>query len=179
VVLDLLDLRAQRGSGTILLIIGAARFSPEYRQQTIYLLVGAAIPWIANIAYLSGLTASIVIDLTPIAFCLTSVIYAYQVFRFHMFSMVPVAHDSIVEGMNDGILVPTQAGFYINFGCNLGYDGVGNHRYDTFDWPAISEILQRFHQVYEIQDENHAVLPGLSCQPFTRSTSTYPVKSSF
>jgi hypothetical protein len=50
-------------AGTIILIIGAARFSPEYRQQTIYLVVGAR-SLIANIAYLSGLTASIVIDLT-------------------------------------------------------------------------------------------------------------------
>jgi len=162
-VLDIYDLRIYcTHRRHHLLIIAAARFSPEYRQQTIYLLVGAAIPWIANIAYLSGLTASIVIDLTPIAFCLTSVIYAYQVFRFHLFSMVPVAHDSIVEGMIDGIVVlALQARvLYINpaaqkilkVGNVLGKSIEG----DIIDWPAVSrDPAAAFHQVYEIQAGDH------------------------
>jgi len=147
--------------GTIILIFGAARFSPEYRQQTIYLLVGAAIPWIANIAYLSGLTTNIVIDLTPIAFSLTCAIYAFQVFRFHLFSLVPVAHDSIVKGMKDGILVlDLQARvLYINpaaekilkTGDVLGKTIDG----DTIDWPAISrDPAAGFHKVFELQQDD-------------------------
>lgn len=92
-------------AGALALVFGAARFTPEYRQQTIVLLVGAAIPWIANIAYLIGLTDWVGVDLTPIAFCLTSVIYAYQVFRFHLFVLVPIAQDTIVKSMVDGIVV--------------------------------------------------------------------------
>jgi PAS domain-containing protein len=78
--------------------------------------------------------------------------------------MVPVAHDSIVEGMNDGILVlDLQARvLYINSAAQkilkVG-DGVGKSiDGDTFDWPAISrDPAAGFHQMYEIQDENHAV----------------------
>jgi PAS domain S-box-containing protein len=92
-------------TGTLLLIFGAARFPSEYHRQTIMLLIGAAIPWIANIAYLSGATAWVGVDLTPIAFCLTGVIYAYQVFRFQLFDLVPIAQNSIVENMEEGIVV--------------------------------------------------------------------------
>lgn len=92
-------------AGTLLLIIRTSHFPPEHRRQTASLLIGAAIPWIANIAYLSGMTGKIGLDLTPIAFCLTGVIYAFQVFRFHLFSLVPIAQDTIVTSMLDGIVV--------------------------------------------------------------------------
>jgi PAS domain S-box-containing protein len=151
-------------AGTGILIFGAARFSPKYRRQTTYLLLGAAIPWIANFAYLSGLTASIVIDLTPVAFCLTSVIYAYQVFRFHLFSLVPVAHDSIVDGMNDGVLVlDLQARVLYNNPMAQNFlqagEMVGNTiDSDRIDWQAISSNPAiGFQQVYEIPEDDHSV----------------------
>jgi PAS domain S-box-containing protein len=103
-------------AGTMLLVIGTARFSPDHRRQALILLIGAAIPWVANLAYLSGWTAAVGIDVTPIAFCLTSIIYALQVFRFQLFDLIPIAQDVIVESMSDGIIVLDLKGriSYIN-----------------------------------------------------------------
>lgn len=92
-------------AGTLILIFRTIQLPAEHRRQTVFLLIGAAIPWAANIAYLTGLTRGIEIDLTPIAFCLTGVIYSFQVFRFHLFSLVPIAQDIIVASMLDGVVV--------------------------------------------------------------------------
>lgn len=151
-------------AGTLILIFGAARFPPNYRRQTIMLLVGAAIPWIANIAYLRGMTAWVGIDLTPIAFCLTSVIYAYQVFRFQLFKLVPIAQDVIVENMGEGIIVLDAQSrvIYINPAAQkflkVG-NVVGEASHDVL--PAQLDLLRQdetsSHQTMELQSEDKRI----------------------
>ncbi len=97
--------------GYFLLLIGAVmliqttQHTPAlYRWQIWTLLVGLCIPWLANILYfiqwpLPGL------DLTPVAFATTGLVIAWNIFRFQLFDLVPIARDALVENMRDGVLL--------------------------------------------------------------------------
>jgi PAS domain-containing protein len=91
--------------GTLALVWAILRHRQLYRRQTAVMLTSAAIPWIGNAIYLGGLSPVPGLDLTPISFAISGVLYAWGVFRFHLFELVPVAREAIVETMADGVLV--------------------------------------------------------------------------
>jgi signal transduction histidine kinase len=90
--------------GTLMLVRGLRRFPPPYRRQTAAMIAGALIPWIGNVLYLTrALPAAL--DLTPVAFTLSGACVAWGLYRFRLFGLVPVAHDMVVDSMDDGVLV--------------------------------------------------------------------------
>lgn len=92
-------------TGTGQLIRNIVRFPQLYRSQIGALLAGAAVPWIGNAIYILGLSPRPGLDLTPFAFAVSGVIYAFGVFRFQLFDLVPVARDAAIENLTDGVLV--------------------------------------------------------------------------
>jgi PAS domain S-box-containing protein len=90
---------------TIWLVRVVLRSAQLYRRQAVALLAGAAIPWVVNAAYLAGYRPFPSLDLTPIAFALTGLMMALGIFRFQMLNIVPVARDTLIESINDGVLV--------------------------------------------------------------------------
>ncbi len=92
-------------SGTVILVRAVLRSVQLYRQQVGALLLGAALPWISNIAYVFNLSPWPEYDLTPIAFALSGMTIAYGLFRFQMLDVVPVARGVLIENMVDGVLV--------------------------------------------------------------------------
>ena len=90
---------------TLLLISASLRFPRAYLRQTIGLLAGAILPWVANLLYLLHIEPFASLDLTPLGFALTGLIYAWTLFRFKLFDLVPVARGALVDRMSDGLLV--------------------------------------------------------------------------
>ncbi len=77
--------------------------APHGQRRTISLmLIATIIPWIGNILYLSGLSR---LDLTPFTFMVSGLIFAWSLFRLGLLDLVPVARDSLIESMSDGVLV--------------------------------------------------------------------------
>ncbi|HVO26537.1 MAG TPA: histidine kinase N-terminal 7TM domain-containing protein [Candidatus Margulisiibacteriota bacterium] len=91
--------------GTLALARALLRSSPVYRGQTVALLTGLAIPWVSNAVYLAGWSPLRGLDLTPFAFTLTGLACAWGMFRFQLFDLVPVARDTVIESMGDGVVV--------------------------------------------------------------------------
>jgi PAS domain S-box-containing protein len=89
------------------LLLGQAFFrAPRYyRRQTGVMLLGALIPWLANVLYLVAPHALSHLDATPFAFGLSSLAVAWGLFHFRLLDIVPVARDVLVEEMSDGVLV--------------------------------------------------------------------------
>ena len=88
------------------LIVGAIlRFPAPYRRQSIALLLAAAIPWMLNLFYVSGYSPVTGWDPTPQAFGLSGIIFAWNLFRYQLGDLVPVARDRLIEGMQDGVMV--------------------------------------------------------------------------
>jgi signal transduction histidine kinase len=92
-------------TGTVLLLRRQVRERDLYRRQTAVLFVATAIPWVANVVYLSGRNPLPGLDWTSLAFVLTGALLAYAIFALHLLDIVPVAHTALIERMSDALLV--------------------------------------------------------------------------
>jgi diguanylate cyclase (GGDEF)-like protein/PAS domain S-box-containing protein len=91
--------------GTVTLFGAIIRGKGVDRRQTIALLAGALVTWVANMAYLSGLSPFTGLDPTPFTFTLTGTIYAYTLYRYRLFDLVPVSRHTLLDNMIEGVLV--------------------------------------------------------------------------
>lgn len=91
--------------GTILLTIVFFRSTPLYRKQSAAIMMGALVPWAGNAVYVFDLSPVSHLDLTPFAFTVTGMALAWGLFRYQLLDIMPVAHDLVFKGMNDGAIV--------------------------------------------------------------------------
>jgi len=93
-------------AGTILLIVKLGGAGTVFRNQVIAMLVGVSVPWVVNILYVAfGLMPLGHVDLTPYAFAVSGVVIAWGMFRYGLFDIVPVAYDTVVNSIDDAIVV--------------------------------------------------------------------------
>ncbi len=77
----------------------------KMRQQISLVLLGGIIPGIANFIYLSKLSPFPLLDLTSLSFFITGIIIVYVLFFHRFLDIVPIARDTTIENMRDGIIV--------------------------------------------------------------------------
>lgn len=82
------------------------RASAMYRWQTATILAGTLVPLLGNIAYtlIVGVGEGD-IDPTPLLFTIMGIFFACGLFWFHLFEVIPVARHTLVENMQDGVIV--------------------------------------------------------------------------
>jgi len=91
--------------GTVTLLSVYLHGSTVYREQVGVLLVASTVPWLANIAYVTGLGPSQPVDPTPLAFAVTGAAFSWGLFRLHLLDIMPVAHEAVFTSMVDGVVV--------------------------------------------------------------------------
>jgi PAS domain S-box-containing protein len=96
-------------AGTWLLIRFSLRTARLYRMQTFMLVAAALIPWIGNAIYMSGWGPTPFLDLTPIAFSLSSVCLVIALAQYRLVEVTPVNPLSILDSMTDGVVVLDRA----------------------------------------------------------------------
>jgi PAS domain S-box-containing protein len=101
-------------SGIIILINYALKHPGIYRHQVTYILIGLMIPIAANILFLMGITPVKGLDITPFTFLVAGIIYAYSIFKLRFLDIVPVARNTLVENLPDGVLVLNKDGNLID-----------------------------------------------------------------
>ena len=79
--------------------------SPIYRGQVGTVMAGTMIPVVVGILTAAGVRLVFQRDPTPITFALSNLIVAWGLYRYRLFDVVPVARDSLVESMRDGVMV--------------------------------------------------------------------------
>ena len=89
----------------VLLVRDLVRALPAHRGQTLALLVSAIIVGIAGAVDALSLNPVPQVDLTVTAFVLTSMVLLWSVHELRFLEIVPIARDTVVEGMNDGVIV--------------------------------------------------------------------------
>ncbi|SOD15031.1 histidine kinase N-terminal 7TM domain-containing protein [Pedobacter xixiisoli] len=88
------------------LILNKFRTSDRiYKKQNYSIIIGAIIPWIANMSYLLGIRPLGFIDVTPFAFIFTTFLVFLGIYRFRLFDIIPIAREKAMELMSDGFLV--------------------------------------------------------------------------
>jgi len=120
--------------------------------------VAVCAPWAGNIVYLSGLNPFPYLDFTPFAFSISAVALAWDLLRFHLFEIVPIARSTVLENMEDGVIVLDAHNRLIDI--NPAAQRISNQRADAMigrpaaevfaDWP---ELVERYRLVHEAHDE--------------------------
>ena len=92
--------------GAVVLVRAFLRSPQLYRGQVRFLLLANLTPWLANFVYLTGLSPlPAFVDITSIAFVISVAAIGWSLYRFRLMDVVPVARDTIIDNMDDAILV--------------------------------------------------------------------------
>ena len=88
-------------------ILGSSilRANPFFKRQYLIILVGSIIPFAASIFTQMNYVELADLDMAPISFGVSSVLYAYAILRHQFMDLVPVARGHLIESMSDGVLV--------------------------------------------------------------------------
>jgi len=85
-----------------------------YRQQSIWVIVGAVTPIVVNAVYVLRLFPELKKDYTPISFAIASLAFAGAMIRYHLFDLKPVARDAVIDSMSDAMLAIDPRGRIID-----------------------------------------------------------------
>ncbi len=96
----------------ILLIVGSYFLAHNYvsaprafRLQVAAVLVAILIPWIAALVTWLNLVPLMFQDVAPLSFAISNIVIVWALFRYRLFDLVPIANDTLVENMQDGVIV--------------------------------------------------------------------------
>jgi PAS domain S-box-containing protein len=150
-------------AGVVWLARAAARAGPgPRRRKAATVLVGAVIPWIANVLYQAGLGPVPGLDLTPFAFGLTGLVGSWSIFRFELLDPVPVARSVLLNSMSDGVAVLdtrdrvveiNPAGQALLGGIAPMRDGIEGDGVEQGTLAALQRIIERYSGLREARDE--------------------------
>ncbi|MFD1586081.1 histidine kinase N-terminal 7TM domain-containing protein [Halorientalis brevis] len=77
----------------------------RYRRQTDLVLLAAIPPGVLNGLYYAGVLPWPALDPTPFAFVFSGLVIFWALFRYDLLDLAPIARRSVVENMDDGMLV--------------------------------------------------------------------------
>ncbi len=86
---------------------------PLFRRQAIMLLLGCISPWLGNALYLTGKSPNS-LDLTVFGFAIAAIMAGWAILRWQLLSVGPIARDTLVEGMAEGMAVVDVDGLVVD-----------------------------------------------------------------
>jgi len=95
-------------SGISMFILNAIRDFVKYGWSTIVFVISGFFPVGINIIYMVTDNDFSKFDLTPVSFTLTGLVIYLGIFRFNIFSVLPVAYKHLFNNMSDGVIVLDQ-----------------------------------------------------------------------
>lgn len=95
-------------AAVLVLLRGLRKMQPIYRSQALLLLAALLLPALTDIAYVLGYSPIQYYNLTPAVFSLSASIIAWDLFRFQLLDLRPIARDHILESIQEGIIVLDQ-----------------------------------------------------------------------
>lgn len=87
------------------LVESASQSSGPYRYQAVTLAVGASGILVSSVVYALDPAWAPPFDLTPLVFGLASVALLFAMYRFDLFNVAPVAHETVFATLDDAIVV--------------------------------------------------------------------------
>ncbi|GAB6146957.1 histidine kinase N-terminal 7TM domain-containing diguanylate cyclase [Desulfocicer niacini] len=98
-----------------------------YRMQSLLIIASLTIQWFALIIYLGGLGPKY-FDINPYMFTISSIFYAFAIYRFSLFNIIPVAREVIFDEMNDAIIIINSDLQLIDFNkrCSLLFNEIND-----------------------------------------------------
>lgn len=110
-----------------------------FRNQNRLLIIGTLIPLLVNVGYIFlDFRPFGHIDLTPLAFLITSFIIAVGLMRFGLFDISPMARAKVIQELNDGLAVLDARGRLIDF--NTAFEAIIESEKEPFGY-TLQELL--------------------------------------
>jgi len=95
--------------GAMLLVLRVVNLSPKmYRGQAFAMLFGTVAPMLANLMFVIGASPLVHFDMTPFMFTLSGLAVIWGFYRYQLMNIIPIARESIIEVMDDGVIVLNQ-----------------------------------------------------------------------
>ena len=144
--------------GTVCILRSFNRAKGLFRRQNIILLIAVLTPWLGNLLYVRGSYPIPSLDITPFAFTISIVVFAWGIFRFKLVNLAPVARDTVVEKMRDGMIVLDAQGNIVDINPAVqralglsASQAIGQNAKDVFN--ATPSLVERYGHTLEAQDE--------------------------
>ena len=106
-------------AGAVVLIRAVIRLPRVYWRQTQLIVLGAVLPLVANLVYVTGLLPSGQIDITCFFFTLSGVMLAVAMFRYRLLDLFlglrTRARSALIEEMSDGVIVLDEENRVVDF----------------------------------------------------------------
>jgi PAS domain S-box-containing protein len=93
------------GLGSTFMLRSVLRMRSVYRTQAMLLLLAALIPWLASALYIQRVQPPYPLDITPLAFGLSTLVLTWCLLRFRLLDLVPIAYDTLIGRMDDAVIV--------------------------------------------------------------------------
>jgi PAS domain S-box-containing protein len=91
-------------ASTVLILQGSIRHPKTYRGQTASMLAGIIAPWLGYTISNFGLFR-LPIDLTPLAFMLSGLAIAWNIYNYQLQNIAPIAFETVIDSMNDALFI--------------------------------------------------------------------------
>ena len=150
----------------ILLMISYRTANSFFKRQYMLILLGSIIPFVFSAYTQTKDIAFNDLDLAPVSFGISGIVYAYAIFRHQFMGLIPIARGSLIENMSDGVLVLDVQGRIVDI----------NPAMETFlDAPPSSFLGKEVSEALNIWSEStEHLLTGLE----TRTELRLPHKTS-
>ena len=132
-------------------ILGAGflRANQFFKRQYLIILIGSIIPFAASIFTQTNYTVLADLDMAPISFGVSSILYAYAIFRHQFMDLIPVARGHLIESMSDGVLVLDEQSRIVDI--NPAMQNVLEHEPASYLGQNASVILKQWeHNVEQL-----------------------------
>jgi diguanylate cyclase (GGDEF)-like protein/PAS domain S-box-containing protein len=90
-----------------------------FRRQYLLILLGSIIPFVLSVYTQTKFVALSDLDLAPISFGISGIVYVYVIFRHQFMDLIPVARGRLIENMSDGVLVIDELGRIIDINPSM------------------------------------------------------------
>ena len=129
--------------------LSSLRANLFFKRQYLIILIGSIIPFAASIFTQMNYTTLADLDMAPISFGVSSILYAYAIFRHQFMDLIPVARGHLIESMSDGVLVLDEQSRIVDI--NPAMQNVLEHEPASYLGQNASVILKQWeHDVEQL-----------------------------
>jgi PAS domain S-box-containing protein len=130
-----------------LLLRAAVRSDRFFRSQSMAVVLAILVPFAVNVVWFVGLGSAGNLDFTVLGFSFSAVALWYALSRYSLLAVSPVARKTVIENMQEAVLVVDGSGHVVD--ANPAVEGLGVARADALVGVALAEGLPSLEAVID------------------------------
>lgn len=142
--------------GTFWIIKTLLKLPKRSRGQIMIIFASMVIAWVSNIIYILGYSPIKGLDITTISFSFIALVLTVMIFGNRIFEIVPIARNTLIDNMTDGVIVLDPEDTVIDFNTAAiqlaGYEGpspIGMSIWEMFkDYLDLIEPLRNKNDIH-------------------------------